>query len=395
MKVAIWLNEDYKPEEGGGHSYYDKLIKGIDRTEIDSRLEFVFLSTKKHGNFNKPLIVLKPFTRLQLFSRKALKFIPGTKLRSSFQQRAFREKYKTLIAAGIDIIYYPVQAQQTIPDFPFISTNWDLGHLSTFPFPEFTQAGEFRERERWYREYLPQALLIFAESETGKAELIKHLQLSADRIKIVPLFAGDFPSVSTKTEVLVRKYSLEPEQYFFYPAQFWAHKNHYALVKAFSQISSTHPHFKLALTGSDKGNLAYIRELVASQGLSEKVVFPGFVSNEEMAALYHHAAALVMPTFLGPTNMPLLEALHANCPIICSDLEGHREMVQDAALYFSPSDHATLATHLGNIARSGKPKMTQENSARILATSPFNIATAIHRIQAHLLELIPIRKTWK
>jgi glycosyltransferase involved in cell wall biosynthesis len=43
-----------------------------------------------------------------------------------------------------------------------------------------------------------------------------------------------------------------------------------------------------------------------------------------------------MPTLLGPTNMPLLEAYYIGCPVICSDLEGHREILENNALYFNP-----------------------------------------------------------
>jgi glycosyltransferase involved in cell wall biosynthesis len=34
--------------------------------------------------------------------------------------------------------------------------------------------------------------------------------------------------------------------------------------------------------------------------------------------------------------MPLLEALDFNCPVLCSDIETHREILEDAALYFYP-----------------------------------------------------------
>ena len=42
------------------------------------------------------------------------------------------------------------------------------------------------------------------------------------------------------------------------------------------------------------------------------------------------------PTPIGPTNMPLLEALDFNCPVLCSDIERYREILEDAALYFYP-----------------------------------------------------------
>ena len=55
-----------------------------------------------------------------------------------------------------------------------------------------------------------------------------------------------------------------------------------------------------------------------------------------------------MPTLLGPTNMPLLEAACLDCPVICSDLEGHREMLGDYALYFNPYSPEDISFTLGS-----------------------------------------------
>ena len=44
MKVAIWLDADYRPEEGGGFSYYDKLVKSLDSYAFDSHLDICFVS---------------------------------------------------------------------------------------------------------------------------------------------------------------------------------------------------------------------------------------------------------------------------------------------------------------------------------------------------------------
>jgi glycosyltransferase involved in cell wall biosynthesis len=78
-------------------------------------------------------------------------------------------------------------------------------------------------------------------------------------------------------------------------------------------------------------------------GLDNYILNLGFVNIEELKWLYQNSKCLVMPTFIGPTNMPLLEAAALNCNVACSDLPGHFEQLGDYATYFNPSDVIDMA----------------------------------------------------
>jgi glycosyltransferase involved in cell wall biosynthesis len=51
----------------------------------------------------------------------------------------------------------------------------------------------------------------------------------------------------------------------------------------------------------------------------------------------------VMPTFFGPTNIPVLEAWAFGCPVLTSDIRGIREQVGDAALLADPTSVEAIA----------------------------------------------------
>jgi glycosyltransferase involved in cell wall biosynthesis len=70
---------------------------------------------------------------------------------------------------------------------------------------------------------------------------------------------------------------------------------------------------------------------------------PGYMSTEELAWLYRHARALVMPTFFGPTNIPPLEAMAFGCPVAVSGVYGMPEQCGNAALYFDPANIGEIA----------------------------------------------------
>ena len=157
MKIAIWLDADYRPEEGGGFSYYDKLVKALDGYTFDSQLEFCFVSD---GNITSlPLKREKYQLKYQTqtsFVEKLKAHLPLYKdyykpilaqRQREERQRAYRNQLKSY---GIDIIYYLRQGEQHVVDFPFVATNWDIGHWSTFAFPELVSNGAYAKRTAFY-----------------------------------------------------------------------------------------------------------------------------------------------------------------------------------------------------------------------------------------------------
>src|SRR5438094_4838933 len=83
--------------------------------------------------------------------------------------------------------------------------------------------------------------------------------------------------------------------------------------------------------------------LSSQLGLEKEICHLGYVPDEDMSAIYARAAALVMPTFFGPTNIPVLEAWSFGCPVITSDIRGIREQVGDAAVLVDPRSVEAIA----------------------------------------------------
>src|SRR5262249_59697230 len=71
--------------------------------------------------------------------------------------------------------------------------------------------------------------------------------------------------------------------FLFYPAQFWAHKNHVTLLEALALLRSDHGFdVHLVLAGSDQGNQPFVVERIAAVGLSGAVHVRGFVERPEL-----------------------------------------------------------------------------------------------------------------
>ncbi len=407
MKIGVWLTNEIQKEIGGGYSYYSSLIKHIDNYKFNQDIEILFITNSSTKLQVKKTIIYLPEIKISLSFKqrlyKLLSFFAFFRIRhrSFINTTTSKEKElvwnKILKDRQIKLIFYPVQTQKVLENFPFIATNWDIGHKSTYAFPELSEGNVFNFRNLWYANELQKALFIFAESESGKQELIKYSGIFTDKIKILPLFPNNFKDIKiseNEKDTFLINNELKQNKYLFYPAQFWAHKNHYNLILAFNKILEKHNDFKLVFTGSDQGNLNYIKSFVEKLNIKKNILFLGFTSMQNIKILYQNAIALVMPTFLGPTNMPLLEARELNCPILCSNLKGHKELLKDGAIYFKPDDYNDIADKIQLILDKGIREELLKKASDLRKTSNNNIESTIKLLDQYLSEAVSIRNCW-
>lgn len=409
MKIGIWVDGPFDKHSGGSFTYNHTLITGIDNYSFDKNIEMVFISLAPLSNFNKPVFNIQPHQKgisiITKAFRKLLKITAKETFRNTVDRIDQKEKSKQDASAtaylkenGIRIIFYPTPASHVISGIPYIVNNWDLGHHTAYTFPEIFDNNGFHNRNSWYTNVMSSALMVFSETETGKKEIAHYLNFNSDRIKVLPIFPSN-ALISIKIaedaqHVNIERLGLKPRQFFFYPAQFWAHKNHYNLIRAFKEFSEAYPDFKLLLCGSDKGNLEYLKNYAKELGLQNKVIFTGFIPDETLYSLYKNARALVMPTLLGPSNMPPLEAMQLECPALCSGFEGHKEIMKDAALYFDPLNYLSILECMKAVMSDDTWSQITQNQKKQANLTDHTIEKALMALDAHLTEAINIRNCW-
>lgn len=236
---------------------------------------------------------------------------------------------------------------------PFIMSIHDLNHRLQPEFPEVSAFGEFHRREYLYSHVCRYATFVLVNSEVGKEDVLQCYGnfIDESRIRVLPYYPPvkhkPLPSEQDLTRVAT-KYRL-PSCYFFYPAQFWRHKNHVLILRAMRTIvDKAKLRVPVVFCGSyadyhRAATFMEVRSLAAQLGLAGDVHYLGPVPEEDMAALYTLSVGLVMPTFFGPTNIPPLEAWHFNRPVITSDIRGLREQSGDASILIDPRSPEDLA----------------------------------------------------
>ena len=157
-----------------------------------------------------------------------------------------------------------------------------------------------------------------------------------------------------------------PERYLFYPAQFWPHKNHTRIVQALGLLKQEHGlKIPVVFSGSYTGEIRErtfreVMSLSSKLGLEKELHYLGYLPDEDMSGIYADTVALVMPTFFGPTNIPILEAWAFGCPVLTSDIRGIREQVKHAGILVDPRSVEAIADGIYRL-------WTDENLASSLA----------------------------
>ena len=251
---------------------------------------------------------------------------------------------RRLAADRIDLVWFPTYVEDV--SLPFVCQVFDVEHRMKPWFPEVSERGEWEHRERHYRRYLPKATRVIVAGETGRDQVVRFFGVEPGNCLPLkhptPDFALRAAEEEGRADDVVRARGVH-SPYLLYPAQFWAHKNHAAVLDAMLELRSRGELMSLVLVGSDKGQLGHVRAQIRERGLDDTVHILGYVEDDELVALYQHAHALVYLSRFGPENLPPLEALALGCPVIVADVPGAEEQVGGAALVVDANDPAAVA----------------------------------------------------
>jgi glycosyltransferase involved in cell wall biosynthesis len=253
---------------------------------------------------------------------------------------------------GIEFMLYAAPTGYAVEcGMPFAMPVHDLQHRIHPEFPEVSADGEYEARERLYRDALENAEVILVDSEIGREDVLEYYGdlIAADRIKVLSYVPSPY-LVSPSTEVValtITNLGL-PERYLLFPAQLWPHKNHRRVIEALGDLRHQGVLVDLVLTGSASGEirsqvLKDILELAKAGSVERQVKILGYVDDATLSSLYAGAHGVILPTFFGPTNIPVLEAWALGVPVLTSDIRGIREQCGDAALLVDPTSVEAIA----------------------------------------------------
>jgi len=248
----------------------------------------------------------------------------------------------TIEKANIDVMHFTRQSA-FLTNIPSIYEPYDLQHLH---FPQFFTPLQSLDREVQYRTFCQQAHFVAAMTNWVKQDLIKQYALPPEKVIVVPrapvltAYPTPTPDDMLKTR---QKFSL-PDNFIFYPAQTWPHKNHLALLKALAILRDQFG-LIVPLVSSGKQNdfFPQIEKGIQQLQLTQQVQFLNFVSPLELQCLYRLSRAMVFPSKFEGWGLPLVEAFLAETAVTCSNVTSLPQLAGDAALLFNPDQPLEIA----------------------------------------------------
>ena len=142
------------------------------------------------------------------------------------------------------------------------------------------------------------------------------------------------------------------KDYILHIGTFEKRKDLLTLVKAFKLFKEhTNSNLKLVLAGSKSFNgkkqvYKEIKRFILKNNLISFIIMPGYINKKQAIYYYNNAFAYVFPSIDEGFGIPLIEAMRAHVPVICSDIEIFKEIGHDCVVYFKKQDFNDLYNKL-------------------------------------------------
>jgi glycosyltransferase involved in cell wall biosynthesis len=207
--------------------------------------------------------------------------------------------------------------------------------------------------------FVRQADAIIAISQATKQDLMTHYGTSGEKITVIYEAASPhFQPPSPEKIVRVRQRYHLPDQFILVVGTIEPRKNYSRLLEAMVQLRKIYPQLYLVIVGS-KGWLyePFLKRIEAldAQGW---VVFPGFVPDEDLPAVYAAAALTTMPSVYEGFGLPILEAMASGSPVVSSQAASLPELGGEAAVYFDPVEVGSMVEALQQVLGDADQQMS-------------------------------------
>jgi glycosyltransferase involved in cell wall biosynthesis len=385
MKIGLYTITG-EATVGGGFVLRNDVARAV--LDAPGRHEFELVSFNKFAQLKGGMA--------HRVARKLARFAPVGRQLSSSRSRSLAEDVRE---RRLDMLWFN-HLEPIDVGIPYMLNIFDLQHRLQPWFPEVSAHGQWEQRENAWAGAIRRASIITVGSEQAKEELGFFYGVPRDRIHAVPFptpqGAIDAAGTATAPDApdVRRKYKIEGE-YLFYPAQFWAHKNHVNLLYALRRLRDQEGiALSLVLTGSDHGNLDHVRDVAARLGLDRHVHVLGFIPHADVIALYRGAFALAYVSFFGPENLPPLEAMAMGCPVVLADIPGVRTLFGDAPVLVDPRDEASIADGIRQLMENPDLRQRCITLGRDVAMAN-TCARYVGRIHEILDDFEPVRRCWR
>ncbi len=255
-----------------------------------------------------------------------------------------------------DLLFVPSHVLPVVDPAKSVVTVHDLGYHY---YPEAHTLSQ-NVYLRWSTRYnAHSAVRVLADSEATRRDLVAFYGIREDKVSVV--YPGrDETMAPTRDPARIERVCARhgvTGPYLFYVGTLHPRKNLVRLVQAFASLLRsedsgwTEPDGRLQLVLAGQKGWFYeeIFAQVRKLGLVDRVVFTGYVPEDDLPSLLSGALAFVFPSLYEGFGLPVLEAMACGVPVVCSDASSLPEVAGQAALLVDPLDTEAWAEALRRV----------------------------------------------
>jgi glycosyltransferase involved in cell wall biosynthesis len=226
-----------------------------------------------------------------------------------------------------------------------------------------------------------QADIIITVSEYSRRWLIDYFGISENNTYVVgeasdEIFRTlDNPCVTPQVTPRLHALGIGNERRtIVYVGGFGPHKNLENLVAVFAGLASK-PKFhdlRLILVGEYEHEVFHstvhpLRDKIAALGISNRIIFTGYLPDEELVVLLNLATVLALPSWMEGFGLPAIEAAACGCPVVATKESPLPELLGEGGLYVDPASPDELEHALQLVLTS--PDLRKQMRAAGLAAA--------------------------
>jgi glycosyltransferase involved in cell wall biosynthesis len=264
-------------------------------------------------------------------------------------RRSIRDIARMTSAArrlGCGVMFFPATYTYfPVPGTPTVVTVHDAiaEQLPDLILPSLRDRLAWRAKQ-WLA--LRNARLVFTVSEASRRAVTEVLGVPPERIRVIHEAPAERfrPLPQPTVREWVGRLGLgDGRPYLLYVGGISPHKNLRVLVEAFELVAAEHPELHLVLVGDTEADpflssINDVRARVARSPVRDRVTFTGYVSDEELVALYCGAVASVLPSLGEGFGLPAAESAACGTPVVASEDPALMELLEEDGLYAPAHD---------------------------------------------------------
>lgn len=330
MKIGLMLRS--LDEKKGIGTYTNNLLETM--LQIDQKNEYVLLYSNKNnlGRYaychNVRERYLPPANRLLGESVGKLLWDQVTVAYTASQEK-------------FDILFNP---KFTVPLLAPCKTVTVLHGSEWYVNPHFYEKLDVLYIKLMMPLYVRRADIVIAVSNRAREDIA--LFAGADLRKVKTFYSAPderFKQLPDRGAVkaVKEKYNL-PERFILNVGKIYPGKNIKNILRAYARIYKSIPH-KLVIAGPLDSKHSDELKPLEEYALHDNVIFPGWVSQDDMPALYSMADLFLFPSLYESCPIALLEAMASGCAVVASNTGGTPEIAGNAAILVDPNDYEAIA----------------------------------------------------